>query len=117
MKFEKIRDGEEGRIIPYRLKPVDWGIDEDGKPVSTCIIQWQVGRPLLKKKRPGRPNKATPTLQMAIDEVGLPADPEALRQAFYKHYGASDRTANTAWHRALERRGLDVFGGKLDDMA
>jgi hypothetical protein len=118
MKFEKIRDGEEGRVIPYRLKRVDWGIDEDGKPVDTCVIQWEVNRPVFKKRgKVGRPNKATPTLQMAIDEVGLPADPEALRQAFYKHYGANDKSANTAWHRALERRGLDVFGGKLDDMA
>ena len=33
MKFEKIRDGEEGRIIPYRLKQVDSGVDEDGDRV------------------------------------------------------------------------------------
>jgi hypothetical protein len=46
LKFEKIRDGEEGRIIPYRLKPVDWGVDEDGDPVSTCFVQWEPQRPL-----------------------------------------------------------------------
>ena len=29
MVFEKIRDGEEGRVIPYRLKQVDMGMNED----------------------------------------------------------------------------------------
>jgi hypothetical protein len=118
LKFEKIRDGEEGRVIPYRLKQVPWGRDEDGKEISTCLIQWEPQRPSRKKKSRGigRPNKANPTLQMAIDEVGLPADVEVLKKAFYKHYGSDDKSANKAWHRALERRGLDVFSGKLDDM-
>src|SRR4029077_13699790 len=34
LKFEKIRDGEEGRIIPYRLQQVDMGRDEDGDLIS-----------------------------------------------------------------------------------
>jgi KaiC/GvpD/RAD55 family RecA-like ATPase len=114
MKFEKIRDGEEGRVIPYRLKVIDWGVDEDKRPVDTCVIQWETQRPLPKKKGRGRPNKGNPTLQMAIDEIKLPAEPEALRQAFYRHYGANDKAANTAWHRALEKVGLDLFHGKLD---
>jgi hypothetical protein len=37
MQLFKIRDGEEGRIIPYRLKTIDMGRDEDGDPVSTCV--------------------------------------------------------------------------------
>jgi RecA-family ATPase len=37
--FEKIRDGEEGRIVPYRLQVVDRGIDEDGEPATTCVVR------------------------------------------------------------------------------
>ena len=78
LKFEKIRDGEEGRIIPYRLKPVNCGVDEDGDPVSTCIIQWEPQRPLPKRRTPQRP-KTDVTLDRAINEVRLPADPDALQ--------------------------------------
>jgi hypothetical protein len=35
--------------VPYRLKPVSRGVDEDGDPVSTCIIQWEPERPLPRK--------------------------------------------------------------------
>jgi len=121
LKFEKIRDGEEGRVIPYRLKPVDWGIDEDGKPVSTCIIKWEPQRPLSTKKkgrggRTGRPKKNDAVLQRAMEKVGLPADPEALRQAFYEFYGAKTHAANVAWNRALRESDLELFQGKYDAM-
>ena len=32
-------NGEEGRIIPYRLKPIDMGKDEDGEPITTCVVE------------------------------------------------------------------------------
>jgi hypothetical protein len=35
MQLFKVRDGEEGRIIPYRLEQVDMGVDEEGDRVST----------------------------------------------------------------------------------
>jgi RecA-family ATPase len=114
LKFEKIRDGEEGRIVPYKLMPVEWGVDEDGDRLSTCIVRWDLGRPPQPKNMPKR-RKTDLTLQQAIKEVGLPADVEELRRAFYKIHAGTDRAANTAWHRALEAEGM-VFtdGGKLD---
>jgi hypothetical protein len=119
MKFEKIRDGEEGRVIPYRLKPVDWGVDEDGKKVSTCIIQWETQRPLPKKKGKGRgrPKVVDLTFIRAVEKVGLPADPEVLRQVFYELHGGNRHAANAAWNRALNESGLGLFHGKLDHMA
>ena len=114
MKFEKLRDGpDEGRIIPYRLKQVDLGIDEDGDRVSTCIIQWEPQRqmPIRRAPRKSKPNVA---LDMAIEDVGLPADPEVLKKAFYKHHGGSNHAANTAWHRAIEGAGLGLVDGKLE---
>jgi hypothetical protein len=113
--FEKIRDGEEGRIIPYRLKQVDMGMNEDLEHETTCVIQWEVGRPIGRKgrKMPPRKRKTNVPLEMAIDEVGLPADVEFLREAFYRAHGGSNKAANTAWHRAVEASGLELKDGKL----
>ena len=91
MVFEKIRDGEEGRVIPYRLKQVDMGMNEDLERETTCVIQWEVGRPMGKRgrKMPPRKTQDFGALEMAIDEVGLPADMEVLREAFYKAHAFS----------------------------
>jgi hypothetical protein len=113
MKFEKIRDGEEGRIIPYRLKPIDWGVDEDGDRVSTCIVQWEPGRPLPIRKEPKRAKRSI-TLDKAVEDVGLPADMEVLKKAFYKHHAGTNHAANAAWHRAVEAEELVLKDGKLD---
>ena len=115
LKFEKIRDGEEGRIVPYRLKPVSCGLDEDGDPISTCVIQWEPQRPLRKHKQPQR-LKTNVTLDRAINDVGLPADPDVLRTAFYKHHGGTNHAANMAWHRAVEAEELLLINGKLDHL-
>jgi hypothetical protein len=114
MKFEKIRDGEEGRIIPYRLKPVNLGLDEDGDPVSTCIVQWEPNRPPPPRRRAPQRRKTDVTLERAINDVGLPADPDVLKVAFYKLHGGSNHSANTAWHRAIATMGLELVDGKLD---
>jgi AAA domain len=115
LKFEKIRDGEEGRIVPYRLKPVSCGLDEDGDPVSTCVIQWELHRPPPKRRAPQR-LKTNVTLDRAINDVGLPADPDVLRTAFYKHHGGTNHAANMAWHRAVEAEELVLINGKLDHL-
>ena len=116
LKFEKIRDGEEGRIIiPYRLKPVDWGVDEDGDPVTTCIVRWEFDRPQPPKRRAPQRPKTNITLDRAIKDVGLPADPDVLKKVFYKHHGGANHAANAAWHRAVDAEGLVLKGdGKLD---
>jgi hypothetical protein len=116
LKFEKIRDGEEGRIVPYRLKPVNCGVDEDGDPVSTCIIQWEPHRPPPRRRVAPQRLKTNVTLDRAINDVGLPADPDVLRTAFYKHHGGTNHAANMAWHRAVEAEELMLINGKLDHL-
>jgi hypothetical protein len=58
--------------------------------------------------------KTNVTLDAAIAEIGLPADRDGLKAAFYKHHGGSKHAANTAWHRAVEASGLVLKDGKLD---
>jgi hypothetical protein len=118
LKFEKIRDGEEGRIIPYRLNVVDWGIDEDGDPVTTCVVQWEPNRPPPPKPQRARP-KTMGALERAISDVGgLPAEPAELRKAFYAHHKGKPHTANAAWNRALRDAKIVLTSdGRLDGPA
>ena len=44
MQLFKVRDGEEGRVIPYRLDQVDMGVDEDGERVTTAVVRWEPDR-------------------------------------------------------------------------
>lgn len=70
MQLLKVRDGEEGRVIPYRLEQVDMGMDEDGEQVTTCVVQWELNRPVAGKKGVGRPKKQTDiNIERAIREV------------------------------------------------
>jgi hypothetical protein len=110
--FEKIRDGEEGRIVPYRLKQVDMGMNEDLERETTCVIQWEVGRPMgVKGRKLPRKTKTSVPLEIAIKEVRLPM--EALREAFYKAHGGTKSAANIAWHRAIEASDLVLEDGKI----
>ena len=113
LQLFKIRDGEEGRVIPYRLKPIDYGIDEDGDHVSTCVIQWEFDRP-PQAKAPKK-KQTDIALEQAINEVGLPADPVVLREAFYKFHGGKGHAANVAWHRAINAKLELDAQGMLDD--
>jgi len=117
MQLFKVRDGEEGRVIPYRLEQVEMGVDEDGDRVSTAVIRWEPDRPAQSsaKRRNGPARRKTDlTLQRAIDEVGLPADVAVLKQSFYKFHEGNNRAANQAWHRAIREIGLGLNGGQVD---
>jgi len=115
MAFHKIRDGEAGRVIPYRLGQVHMGVDDDGDPVTTCIVAWEPNRPPPPKAQRAKP-KTQDALHKAIDDVGgLPADPDKLRKAFYAHHRGKRHTANVAWHRALRDAKLVLTSdGRLD---
>jgi hypothetical protein len=65
----------------------------------------------MQKKRP----KTDITLDRAIQEVGLPADPDKLREVFYKIHGGNKHAANEAWKRAMKGSTLVLLDGKLDE--
>lgn len=37
--LEKVRDGVAGERFPFRLEPVDLGVDQDGDSVTTCLLE------------------------------------------------------------------------------
>jgi hypothetical protein len=44
MGIRKVRDGDSGREIPFRLEVIDCGIDEDGDQITTCVVHWEPDR-------------------------------------------------------------------------
>jgi hypothetical protein len=86
------------------------GVDEDGDPISACVIQWEPDRPPQAKEREiHKRAKTDANLQLAIKDVGgLPADVDKLRAAFYKRHGGTKAAANQAWHRAIREMDLGV---------
>jgi hypothetical protein len=54
LALAKARDGIEGPIAPFTLKFVEFGVDQDGDPFGSCIVEPQFDKPLLsaKKKAP-----------------------------------------------------------------
>jgi hypothetical protein len=113
LQLFKIRDGEEGRIIPYKLMPMDMGRDEDGDLVTTCTVKWEPGRVMPKGREPPKKKKTDFTLEQAIKEVGMPANVEVLRNAFYRIHGGDRRAANQAWHRAINAKGFEFVGDSV----
>jgi RecA-family ATPase len=114
LQLFKIRDGEEGRTIPYRLRPVDMGVDEDGDVVSTCVVQWEFNRQDQPVRQAPRKKQTDISLESAIKEVGLPCEMGVLRAAFYKYHGGSNHAANVAWNRAVNNKLELDEDGRLD---
>ena len=87
---------------------------EIGSPPA--LWTWEPNRPPppAPKRRAPKRHKTDITLERAIRDVGLPADPDALRAAFYKFHGGAKHAANVAWHRAVAAVGLALVNGKLD---
>jgi len=75
VETEKVKDGEKAAILAYRLKVVDLGPDEDGDPITTCVVD-VVGKPKARRRRPTRQaQKALAELEeLLIDGKGEPSD-------------------------------------------
>jgi hypothetical protein len=43
LAIRKNRAGPQGQEYPFRLREVQLGLDEDGDPMTTMVIDWQVG--------------------------------------------------------------------------
>lgn len=56
----KAKDGEDGKSHLFRLKVVDMGIDEDGDPITSCVIEAMAGDRIKSKP-------LTPALKLGMD--------------------------------------------------
>jgi hypothetical protein len=113
--LRKIRDGEAGRIVSFTLETVDCGKDEDGDPITTCVLRWEPGRDTSAKagRPPKRRNVFREALTAAIAEHGETITPRGrtdtvraarlfvVRQKFNDLYEGKADPAN-AWRKAFK---------------
>ncbi len=116
---EHMKDGEAGAVIHSRLQPIDLGNDDDGDPISSCVIlPADAGNSSADKFRAkGNTGIAIDALERALADVGqtppasnhIPQGPdirvcpvEDFRRYFYQLKTGSPDTKQKAFVRAVE---------------
>jgi len=70
LALAKARDGLEGPIAPFTLKPHELGIDEDGDPFgSLVVIPGEAGESTIRTKRPKAETRSVLALREAVTEA------------------------------------------------
>jgi hypothetical protein len=131
VQVEYMKDGEEGAVIASRLEHVDVGIDQDGDPISTCIItpldEASIPKPAKKGAKPKSMTRtgkiAFQALREALTQAGtingpgsehIPAGARTTTKDMWRRYayqaGISDSEDQSAKRKAFAR-GYDAVLG------
>jgi hypothetical protein len=126
--LELSKDGEAGAEIISRLVPVEVGRDEDGEPVTSCVVVAVDAAPAPKSakgvKIPKTAQAAFRALEKAIAELGEVAPtsnhiPPAVRvvtvdqwRTYAYQSGISDTDNDDARRMAFKRAHATLIGGK-----
>lgn len=77
-RVEKQKDGESGTAYSYELEGEDLGADDDGEPITSCVVM-PSSEPAAASKRPVRLSAAAAiaigALRQAIDAAGFDSPP------------------------------------------
>ena len=127
---EWLKDGEEGQEVFSRLEQVEVGLDDDGEPITSCVIvpsseaAADTGRRIT-----GAAKIALDFLQKAIDDAGEPAPASnhiprtirVVRGSLWRAYcdkgslttsdkkDSKDKAFNRAYHRLQELGAIGVW--------
>lgn len=113
LALAKARDGLEGPIAPFELKPHDLGLDDDGDTFgSLVVIPGEPGQSTIHVKRPKADSRSVVTLREAVTEatdaagkdIRIRADGPAVRAVevrsvraeFYRRYVTDEDDAKKA---------------------
>jgi len=130
--IRKLRDGPQGDVFPFEARLVDMGRDQDGEPLTSRVIDWNVER--VERVKPEKKSKARRALEEALTRA-LGLDPvritvngaeisavskEVLRSVFVDQYQqTSDANASAirqAWSRALEETQGSIQRGVIEEV-
>jgi hypothetical protein len=131
---EFMKDGPEGDEIVSRLAVIDVGTDEDGEPVTSCIVEATDEAP-QKRRKPlgGQAGVAFRQLQNALADMGdaspnhihFPINRRVVPLSLWRAYcqkgglaeGDNDEAFKKAWQRVRERLlnagSIGVWDGKV----
>jgi len=119
-------------VFPFEARLVDMGRDQDGEPLTSRVIDWNVER--VERVKPEKKSKARRALEEALTRA-LGLDPvritvngaeisavskEVLRSVFVDQYQqTSDANASAirqAWSRALEETQGSIQRGVIEEV-
>ncbi len=123
----KVKNGLEGNAMAFRLEVITLGVDDDGDPITSCVVAFEEGAPAKASKRRKPLPRLTPPCIIALkaiqhvrdqgDEVTIPAAPgtgvnpggvsikTAQDYAFKSGFSVEGEKPNTVikrWGRTLE---------------
>ena len=117
-ELELSKDGETGAQFVSRLKVIEIGVDQDGDPITSCVIEEVEGAPTAASKTRAPPKSAQTALralQTAIVEAGesappsntIPAGARVVNVETWRRYayqsGISDSNDASALRKAFAR--------------
>lgn len=77
-RISKLKDGEDGATFPFRLAPIPVGVDEDGDPITSCVVMYTDAPMPMKREPQGKVQKAVWNVVLELtDEKGV-AEIEAV---------------------------------------
>jgi hypothetical protein len=137
VKVEKQKDGAAGETFAFNLEVVDLGLDEDGEPITSCVVVPSAATPTRKTAKaprlPPAARLACEALRKAIAEGGQPApasnyipanvmgaDVELWRRYAYQQSiskGDSDSAKRNAFRRSVETLQASNAVGVCDGFA
>jgi hypothetical protein len=69
LKVVKSKDGKDGEEHAFSLEVVELGLDDDGEPVTTCLVREEGQREATQKKTRGKLNASLRVAQNALHEA------------------------------------------------
>jgi hypothetical protein len=121
-KVEKGRDVPRDTVFPFRLKVVQLGVDEDGDPVTSCIVDADVEAPAADPRAELTPDERS-ALSVLVDlvasegryEVGTPIGGRVvtLEEWRARFYALKPGVKQDTKRKAFSRASSELIAAKL----
>jgi len=87
IQLSKAKDGDEGKAMGFKLHVVQIGIDEDGDPITSCVVEHSTGAAVVEDAKDGLKDDHRAVLRVLTEAADLDADMhyEDLRRATVPH--------------------------------
>lgn len=87
IQLSKAKDGDEGKVMGFKLQVVTIGTDEDGDPITSCVVEHSTGAAVVEDAKDGLKEDHRAVLRVLTEAADLDADLhyEDLRRATVPH--------------------------------
>jgi hypothetical protein len=87
IQLSKAKDGDEGKAMGFKLHVVTIGTDEDGDPITSCVVEHSTGAAVVEDAKDGLKEDHRAVLRVLTEAADLDADLhyEDLRRATVPH--------------------------------